>query len=598
MMLDRLGRQSHVLAAGLVVAAALVAVGWIDYRATRRELVNLLRDQASSLRDTVAVAVHARRAAAAQAEQEFGARLLDNARLLRALDERGGLDQAVLDEIVSENGLFRVTLFNARGERERTSSLSPGAGPGPGPGPVGGGGGFGAGPRQGVGGGAGPRQGAGSGAGGASADILDRLLKGLDAEALTGLHSGWGSGVRAAAAVRRPGGGVILLNADATAIERIERSYSFDELLSDIAHGTAEIAYIVLETANGQFVQGLDIGQLPASPSTTAGDAPAVSEREVTAAGRPVLELAGPIDLGDLDVARLRVGMRLDGVRRAERQTLVRLAASLSVALVLTLVAIGFLGLRRQYGVLSARHEAAQQALRRRDRLTAMGELASTVAHEVRNPLNAIGMAARRLTREFTAPSGPSPDPADAAELKDLLGVVEGETRRIDAIVQQFLEFARPPTLVRRAVDLERFAEEVVDAHRALAAARLVTLDLAAAGAGEASVDASQLRQAVDNLVRNAIEATPDGGIVRVRASRAGRGHIIEVEDSGPGIAADDLPRIFDLYFTTKAGGTGVGLAVTHQVVTAHGGTIEVESQPGEGTRMTVRLPLDEESRG
>lgn len=596
MIRDRLGRQSHVLAAGLVVAVALVAVGWIDYRATRRELVNLLRDQASSLRDTVAVAVHARRAAAAQAEQEFGARLLDNARLLRALDGRGGLDQAELDEIVSENGLFRVTLYNAKGERELTSSLSPGAGPGPGP--AGGGGGYGGGPRLGAGLGAGPRQGAGPGAGGASADMLERLLKGLDTEALTGLHSGWSSGVRAAAAVRRPGGGVILLNADATAIERIERSYSFDELLSDIAHGTAEIAYIVLETANGQFVQGLDIGQLPASPSTTAGDAPAVSEREVTAAGRPVLELAGPIDLGDLDVARLRVGMRLDGVRRAERQTLVRLAASLSVALVLTLVAIGFLGLRRQYGVLSARHEAAQQALRRRDRLTAMGELASTVAHEVRNPLNAIGMAARRLTREFTTPSGPSSDPADAAELKDLLGVVEGETRRIDAIVQQFLEFARPPTLVRRTVDLERFAEGLVDAHRSLAAARLVTLDLVAAGAGEASVDASQLRQAVDNLVRNAIEATPDGGVVRVRASRAGRDHIIEVEDSGPGIATDDLPRIFDLYFTTKAGGTGVGLAVTHQVVTAHGGTIEVESRPGEGTRMTVRLPPGEASRG
>jgi signal transduction histidine kinase len=227
-----------------------------------------------------------------------------------------------------------------------------------------------------------------------------------------------------------------------------------------------------------------------------------------------------------------------------------------------------------------------------------MGELASTVAHEVRNPLNAIGMAARRLSREFSTPSSTPPDPADAAELNDLLGVVEGETRRIDAIVRQFLDFARPPALVRGVVDLQRFAHEVVEAHRPLAAARLVTLDLDAAGAGEADVDASQLRQAVDNLVRNAIEATPDGGVVRVRASRAGRDHILEVEDSGPGIAPEDLPRIFDLYFTTKAGGTGVGLAVTHQIVTAHGGTIEVESGPGGGARMTVRLPPGEEQRG
>ena len=89
------------------------------------------------------------------------------------------------------------------------------------------------------------------------------------------------------------------------------------------------------------------------------------------------------------------------------------------------------------------------------------------------------------------------------------------------------------------------------------------------------------------------IEATPAGGVVTLAAQRAGDGVVITVSDPGAGIEADHLPRIFDLSFTTKAEGTGIGLAVSHQIVTAHGGILDVESQPGEGTRMIVRLPLE-----
>ena len=588
------------MAAGLLVATALAAVGWIDYQATRGELVLLLRDQARSLRGTVAAAVRASRAAATEAERQLGARLLDNARLIRELDRRGALDQAALDEISTANGLFWITVYDAGGRRERASGGPRGLGPGPGggagaggpggPGP-GRGGGTGGGRGAGAAGRAGPGagQGPGPGASGGGAQLLESLLTGPDTEAVSEMHTGRGGAARVAAGVRRARGGVILLNADATVIAEIERAHSLDILLGDIAAGTDELAYLVLESDAQRLVHGIEAGELPApDPTAALDDAP---EREVTAGGRPVLELAGPVEIAGLDHAWLRVGMRLDGVRRAERQTLVRLAGSLSTALVLTLVALGFLGLRRQYGELQERHQAAEEALRRRDRLTAMGELASTVAHEVRNPLNAIAMAARRLTREFATSSDRPADPADLAELKDLLAVVEGETRRIDAIVQQFLEFARPPALVRQDVNLAGFARGLVEAHRPLAATRSVMLDLDAAGAGRASVDPSQLRQAADNLVRNAIEATPSGGRVRVGVRREGAEQVLEVEDSGAGIVPEHLPKIFDLYFTTKPGGTGVGLAVTHQIVSAHGGTIEVDSRPGQGTRMTIRLP-------
>jgi signal transduction histidine kinase len=164
--------------------------------------------------------------------------------------------------------------------------------------------------------------------------------------------------------------------------------------------------------------------------------------------------------------------------------------------------------------------------------------------------------------------------------------------------VQQFLEYARPPRLAPEKVDLAGLVRDVAERARPLAGARGVAVGAEAPDVGAAVVDPAQLRQALDNLVRNALEATPEGGRVSLAVRREGGGHVVEVRDTGRGIEPDHLARIFDLYFTTKADGTGVGLAVTQQIVTAHGGTIEVDSRPGAGTTMTVRLPGGEEAAG
>jgi signal transduction histidine kinase len=219
-----------------------------------------------------------------------------------------------------------------------------------------------------------------------------------------------------------------------------------------------------------------------------------------------------------------------------------------------------------------------------------MGELASTVAHEVRNPLNAIAMSGQRLRREFLGGAVAVAE-SDRAELEQLLGVLEGETRRINDIVQQFLAFARPPKLAPRETDLAALVGAAAEAMRPIASNRTVSLEVDVAGAGQARVDPDQLRTALDNLARNAIDATPAGGRVRIAARSDAKEHAIDVSDTGAGIAPEDLPRIFDLYFTTKPEGTGIGLAVTQQIISAHGGTIEVDSSAGAGTRMTIRLP-------
>jgi len=397
-----------------------------------------------------------------------------------------------------------------------------------------------------------------------------------------------GHGERLAAGVRRDAGGAIVVSVDAGAVAELQRPASLHALLEDITKSTGEIAYTVLEAGELRLAHG-------GLPPQTSGPPPAVpagkrsDEREIEVDGRPVVEFSGPVPLADGETAVLRLGMRLDGVRAAERRMLFRLAASLLGATLLVGLSFGTLWWRERYGALSAKHARAEEALRRRDRLAAMGELAASVAHEVRNPLNAIAMSVKRVRREFLG--APAESEEERAELSELLGVMEAETQRINRTVQQFLDFARAPRLDAQPTDLAALVSALVESRRSLAKTRGVLLDTDVTEAGQAIADPDQLRQAVDNVLRNAVEATPSGGRVSVRATSTGGEHSIQVSDTGQGIEPEKLARIFDLYFTTKPDGTGVGLAVTQQIVSAHGGTVEVESRPGAGTSMTLRWP-------
>jgi signal transduction histidine kinase len=575
-------RSALLVLVATAVALSLVGLVALDYRATRGELVGLLREQAHALRESVAAAARSNRAASAFAAARLGERLLDRAQALADLDRRGKLTPVALREVSQGEPLLRIAVFGPDGSREDAPAVpGPDGEPG-GRGPRPGWARSGAGPTEGPRGpGRGWGGGRGSGGGGA---VLRRILHDGEAEVVTGAHASRWGGERVAAGVKRARGGAIVVTVDATEIAALERPASLESLLEEITTGSPEIAYTVFEHADGRILFGDVPPDAPASPG----------ERSLTVKGRPVLEFASDVSLAGAESARLRLGLRLDNVRRVEQRMALRLATTVAAAGALVALAFGLAGLRRRYGVLSDKHALAEEALRRRDRLAAMGELASTVAHEVRNPLNAVGMTAQRLKREFL---GAVPaEAADRAELQELLGVMTSETQRIDRIVQQFLEYARPPRLAPEPVDLGALVDDVAGRARSRAESRGVRLEVEASGAGIAIVDPAQLRQVLDNLVRNAVEATSEGGQVTLAARRESGGHTVLVRDTGRGIEPDHLPRIFDLYFTTKADGTGVGLAVTQQIVTAHGGTIEVDSRPGAGTTMTVRLPAGEEN--
>jgi signal transduction histidine kinase len=225
----------------------------------------------------------------------------------------------------------------------------------------------------------------------------------------------------------------------------------------------------------------------------------------------------------------------------------------------------------------------AQRALVRRERLAAIGELAALVAHEVRNPLGAIANSAALLKREVAADG----------QGEQLLAIVREETHRMDRIVSDLLDFARPDGVSPSAVSLATVVRDAVDSARPDADKSGVELSLTQVEALVARVDPHLLRRALLNLISNAVQSSQRGDRVSIELRRDGGGAILQVSDEGAGIEPGDVDRVFEPFFTTRATGTGLGLTVVQRFAEAHGGSVEVSSRPGGGTRFVLRIGAD-----
>lgn len=225
-----------------------------------------------------------------------------------------------------------------------------------------------------------------------------------------------------------------------------------------------------------------------------------------------------------------------------------------------------------------------ERDVQRKEKLTAMGELASGVAHEIRNPLNAISMIAQRYEREFVPRSG-------GKEYRSLTKVLKKESARVNDIVQQFLRFSRPPKIKPTSVIASEFVADIATLFEGQAKSKGVNFASRCELSGTISIDPAQMTQALLNLLQNALDATGKGGDISLRVAKKGNDAIFEVADTGSGIPSDKLDRIFDLYFTTKTNGNGMGLAITQQIVSQHQGSIQVVSKLSKGSTFLITLP-------
>jgi signal transduction histidine kinase len=221
-----------------------------------------------------------------------------------------------------------------------------------------------------------------------------------------------------------------------------------------------------------------------------------------------------------------------------------------------------------------------QATIRYARKLAALGRLSAGVAHEVKNPLNAM-MIHLELLRQQVAPA--------ALQHVD---VIAHEIRRLDEVVQGFLKFSRPEDLALQPLALKAIVGEIVPIVQPEADRSRVQLLVACDGAPDVNGDPAMLRQAFLNLALNACQAMPGGGTLRIQCEAAsGRRVAVSFVDNGVGIEPANLQRIFDLYFTTKDKGSGIGLSMVFRTVQMHDGEIEVQSTPGAGTTFRLLLP-------
>jgi len=220
--------------------------------------------------------------------------------------------------------------------------------------------------------------------------------------------------------------------------------------------------------------------------------------------------------------------------------------------------------------------------MRAADRLATVGRMAANIAHEIRNPLASLSGAVEVL-------AGGAPD-----ETRERLAqIVLKETGRLNGIIREFLEYARPAPLSRMSVNVAEAVDEVLVLleHRATPGTLKTVREFAPAVTW--SVDVQQFRQAVWNLCLNAVQAMPEGGELRVTIAPVAGRLLVRITDTGEGIAPDDLGHIFEPFFSTRPDGSGIGLALVHRIVQDHGGEIDVQSRPGHGSTFTITVPAD-----
>lgn len=389
--------------------------------------------------------------------------------------------------------------------------------------------------------------------------------------------------------------GIIAVHADAEYLLNFRREIGVQHLIEDLGRQSGVAAVTLLDR---------DLTVLASSDPAAVGrreedaflrgalQAGTVSGRRHTRAdGREVHEVVKPFALGAKHVGLVRLDLSTQSLTAVARQAQ---RSILSYSLGLLLVGIG--GAVAIFWI-QARHLAERRTLEaavaQEQRLSAVGNLAAGVAHEIRNPLNAISIGLQRLKKEFP------PAESDArAEYSRFIEIMHAEVGRLNAIVDRFLTLARPSRLSLTEEPLDGVLEELL----ALLSAQASAQGIRVVGdrrleQARVQMDRQQLTHAFMNVLLNAIQAMPDGGTLTVRAAlqsleRARPAARIAVSDTGPGIPPENLDRIFEPYFTTKEGGTGLGLAIAHKIIQEHHGSIRVESTPGSGATFEVVLPV------
>jgi len=357
--------------------------------------------------------------------------------------------------------------------------------------------------------------------------------------------------------------------------------------LAQVMAREAGVEYIVYQTTEGIIFSSRRADELLAiefdSFLTKALDADSIVGRVHEYQGRSILELVRPFSTARYPFGLFRVGLSLDryyAVSRGFDQQMIILSG---VLLLLLMVALAYLRSRRKRYELVREY---QEQARRRERLSEMGDLAAGVAHEIRNPLNTISIAAQRLDREFS--------PETNRELyKSFTAQICTETKRLNKIIARFLALAREDRRQYKVVPLDQLLNEVGALLRVEGDKLDLTVGVEVEPGLTLEADPDRLKELFLNLFNNSKEALADNpGKFEIIARRQGNQILITVTDDGPGIPTELRDKVFAPYYTSKEAGTGLGLPTVQRIVSDLGGEVTLDSTYSDGAQFVILIPI------
>jgi len=313
-----------------------------------------------------------------------------------------------------------------------------------------------------------------------------------------------------------------------------------------------------------------------------------ILSRKTSHNGKSLLDIAAPLYLDDQVAGVVRLGLDREGMDRIIQENRQNIFIFMAVVVLITLLSMWIL-YRNQNKHLAGIIEI-ERRLEKAERLSALGHLAAGVAHEIRNPLNAISMASQRLKREYV--------PADdekSREFHTLAGVIRDEIRRLNGIIEEFLTFSKSRRLELHEYPVTDVLQKIVNLMREEAASKGITMETRFSDSPAIiPMDVDKLQQAFLNFIKNAMESISGEGSIVIAVEPSGKDRIsVKISDTGCGMTSEEVERIFNPEYTTKEKGLGLGLPLAHEIVRGHGGEIRVFSGPGSGTTFEIILPSE-----
>ncbi len=667
-------RPMVVIVISIIIGLIMIISAYIELNQSKGEIFHLLSEQSSSLIETISLSSINTLNSSYEIEDLIAKRLLNNAYLIRSLDSLNVLTEKKLIQIGKKNDLYRINIFNQKGERILSNRIPE------------------------------PEHLHGE-ANINRYDELKPILTGKENQIVIGLKSAeFNGGQRFAVAVARANRkGAIAINLDAKDLLEFRKKIGIGKIIQDIADNPG-IEYIVLQDSLGILAASTNVDSMSSIESDNflkkAINSDSTYKRIANFKGQEIYEVVKRLKIDNDVLGIYRIGLSLEQVRDVEARMSRRV---ILISIILTAISIIVLSIvftqqnlktvsqefskfksftasilrnmgeavivvnnnleitlfnkfaekllsvksddvlnKKVYEILSGQLSFIQNEIeklkadtkylerpiqidgkdyhislnltrnideknedqdytiviqdlteikkleeqtKRQEKLSAMGELASGVAHEIRNPINSIGIIAQRLNKEFSATE-------DKEEYQKITKLLRDEVNRINNIITQFLNYSKPLGVKYKLIDSKKYFEEIYLLFKGQANQKQVNLVKESDSSFNMKIDPELMRQALMNIVQNALDSVNQNGTVKIDYKKIDSNLNIKIIDNGSGISDDKKEKIFELYYTTKTDGNGLGLSISQKIISQLNGSIELESEVNKGTTFIITIPI------